>query len=226
MKTKFLLLTGVILLVMLVTRVMFWKTDDVKAPAQKPDGLSLLETFDCRLPCLLGVTVEQTNYQDALNIASIHASTPPPVDGVYDICKNDQCIRLEIRPIYPTYGDAVGSITLIPDYPRIITTLDELLDRGYTPQRVFRGELGGPNDTFGLTILFTGDTNIIASVVGIGEIGPNSRIDYLILAADQEVDARLSSISGLSDTHRYVEIPWIGYASKEEYDNLPPFQPE
>lgn len=217
----FIAVVGIIALIVFALGQEEDEPDNIETPAS--EGLFALETSDCALPCLLGITPGETATQQALEIASNYASaTPGAVSGNFDIeCEAGQCIHVELWASDPRQGDYVRGIVLIADRPGKLTTVSEMLDRGYVPQRVFRRDASGP-DSVGLVVLFTGDTNIIADVVGIGAVAPNSQIPYLIIVAEQDLDRTLEEIRVKGHLDDDNEISWLGFASVQDYYDAPP----
>ncbi|MBN2305972.1 MAG: hypothetical protein JXQ72_15935 [Anaerolineae bacterium] len=186
-------------------------------------GLFALETPDCALPCFLGIVPGQTDKHEVAAIASAYASiSPNTASDFFDIQSETGGIHVEYTAADPRLGSYVSSIRLIAKEPGMLTTLGALLDRGYTPQQVFRYRVVGPNAIV-LVIVFTGDAHLIATVSGDGEIGPDSVIDILTIAAEQEVETVLSDkYYRLFNDWQASEIPWLGYASIENYDKVTP----
>jgi hypothetical protein len=110
-------------------------------------------------------------------------------------------------------------MTLIADSPGKLTTLGEMLEKGYSPQRVFRYQVVGPN-AISLVVVFAGDATIVAHVVGIGEIGPDSYVPFLTIVGGHGLEEVLNGyiLTGASPP---LEIPWLGYASGEDYWTAP-----
>jgi hypothetical protein len=115
----------------------------------------------------------------------------------------------------PRTGPAVGGLKVLATHGQI-TTLGAFLNAGYVPDRVFRIRVTGPN-AISLILTFENRPHVAVTVVGIGQIDQNSKIDSI------SVFSPATESYQFEYQRRYHpdEIRWIGYASNEEYWQLP-----
>lgn len=172
---------------------------------------------NCELPCVWGITPGQTEISEALDII---ASTVPdeqidPAGTFWILDSGENQIFIELHQSGPQNVDFVSQITVSTPYSGSVATLGDFLDNGYQPTQVFRGNV---NPLGGINLLIAFDRNDI--VVGLydTQISPESPITILY---SLDPDLSESLLGTILTVKNFQEISWIGFASVEDYLDLP-----
>lgn len=189
------------------------------APPQQTDLDDLL-SFNlpgCTIPCVLGITPGETDFDDVPQLVSRHIpSEQVNPDGSFWVqSDNDHVATIRVNRTDPRSGSYVSMIEVFSTSDEPITTLDMVLQQYGSPDRVFRGRVAGPT-TVSLLAIFEGGT-IMAVVVGDGTMSGDAAIDYLALIAPfpEDIAWHLNNIQ--IKAHFEDEIGWLGYVPISDY---------
>jgi hypothetical protein len=172
----------------------------------------------CELPCVWGIIPGQTKINEALDII---ASTVPdeqiggPIGTFWIHDSNENQVFVELHQSGPQNVELVSQVTVWTPYGGNLGTLGDFLDAGYHPIQAFRGDINPPGEVNLLIAL-----NQDGLVVGIhdAQISPASPVTTLY-ALDPDLSTNL--LGTLLMVKNYHEIFWIGFASAEDYLDLP-----
>ncbi len=169
----------------------------------------------CVLPCVLGVTPGETDFNNAVAILEDSPQVQGINRGVEFEIEDQQGypITLIIRRESPLVGNNVGWIDIYAEWNKSITTLGPFLDRYGNPEQTFRIRATGPNVVVLLTSFENG--SILAEIVAVDQVGPNSEIDHLRIIAPYYVESGLEELTLIQ--HFDDEVTWLGYAPIEAY---------
>lgn len=172
----------------------------------------------CELPCVWGITPGQTEINEALDIIT---STVPdeqiggPIGTFWIRDSNENQVFIELHQSGPQNVELVSQITVLMPYGGNLGTLGDFLGVGYYPTQVFRGNV---NALGGVNLLIAFDRDGLAAGLYDTQISSASPVTILYSLDPSSSNDLLSFI--LVKGH-YHEISWIGFASADDYLNLP-----
>jgi hypothetical protein len=217
-KNRWYLLGSLVLGLLII--LVIWFSGMLASSESQSNQLLAFSPDNCSLPCVMGVVPGETSWEQALLTVSSLVPSNQMINeqefGVRDPITGSQ-LFITLQREDPRVGDFAKSIELRTRGSSSITTLGVLLDKGYTPDRVFRARVSGPN-TVPLLLTFKNTSHLVVFITGYGEVNRESPVDVLVVLAEQSQYVLRDIIM---TRHFENEIDWIGFASVEKYWQLP-----
>jgi hypothetical protein len=190
-----------------------------KSDQKQPENL--LTSSTCDLPCVFGVTVGQTLYEEALKIiAERPDANTISVDGQFWIAgESNRQLFVTVKRFLPAEDDTVPSVELSTHSSKPILPIGELMNSGLTPIKVFRNRVSGGPNTENLLLVLGEHQQIFAVVVVTESLNADSPITDLVLVDSQKSGWILDDIRTI--WHFDDEIAWLGFAPVDDYLTTP-----
>jgi hypothetical protein len=194
-----------------------WLVSYVNKPSSRPLQNLVPDSPECILPCIFSILPGETDYDDALQTMILMGAKQ---DGSEFTLKGHlPDLHVEIKRTDPRSGHYVSQVLVYkyPDPGQVgVINLGQMLDAGYAPVRVFRNRINGPG-VVNLLVVFGKEQQILAHIVGYGQVNSESPIEYVVVLAKADQDWRMGDI--LAVEHWDYEIEWQGFASMDVYLN-------
>ncbi len=188
------------------------QSDDLVA-ATLSAGVNLLNEEACQLPCFNNIVPGITTLDDALDIVETSSSFATDGDLIQYQTSDNMQVNVRLVRASPTSGAYVSRIELGFDESNQLT-LSDIIDAGYLPTEVFRGNVAGPN-ALNLLLVFGQQQQIVAYLSTIEQVNTDTEINQIWLIAEQDAFVTLDDIRTIQGYDQQIE--WLGYAPVDKY---------
>jgi len=176
-------------------------------------GIEVLSDGVCQLPCFNNIVPGVTTFDDALDIIHTSSSFSTTGDLIQYETRDNMQVNVKLVQASPTAGIYVSRIELgFDDLHQL--TLSDIIDAGYSPSKVFRGNVAGPN-ALNLLLVFGHQQQIVVYLSTTEHVNAESEINRMWLIAEQDSSLTLDDIRIIQGYDQQVE--WLGYESIDKY---------